>query len=377
MIRDPQFDDVRPYYDEEIPAAMERIASHPAFPKIAQFVFPELSVEAAAAQLRSFQTIYEFQHVAMKALNEQVIAKTTSGLTYEGGEYLDPSKRYLFVSNHRDIVLDACLQQYILYLLGHDSSEITFGANLMQGQLVIDIGNSNKMFKVDRPDTAAGPREFYRSALHNSAYIRYAITQKEQSVWIAQRNGRTKDGIDRTDQGIVKMFGMSYPQDKVEALAQLNIAPVSVSYEWESCDILKALELYARQGGKPYVKQPGEDLNSMVTGIMQPKGRVHIHLCRPLQREELEALRDCPSAEYHKRVAELIDSRILPAFRLWPNNYIAHDMLEGSRRFADRYTEAEYRAFAGRVESLRRYEACEFGRLREIFLGIYANPLNH
>ncbi len=376
MIRDPQFDDVRPYYDEEIPAAMQRIADDPAFPKIAQFVFPGMELEEARARVRSFRNVYEFQHGAMLPLNLQIIEQTTQGLSFEGGEHLDPSKSYLFVSNHRDIVLDACLLQYILYRLGHDTSEITFGANLMQGQLVIDIGNSNKMFKVARPSTSAGPKEFYLSTLHNSAYIRHAITEKHQSVWIAQRNGRTKNGIDRTDQGIVKMFSMSYAKDRVESLDQLKIVPVAVSYEWESCDYLKALELYACRKGEKYEKKPGEDLNSMLTGITQQKGRVHFVLCEPIRREELEALHDCNSTEYHRQVAALIDSRILPAFRLWPNNYIAHDMLQGDRRYEAMYTAAEEQAFEQRVEALRTFPVDDPECLKRIFLSIYANPLN-
>ena len=177
----------------------------------------------------------------------------------------------MYLSNHRDIMLDASLLQNALLMNGFDTTEITFGANLMQGQLVIDIGKSNKMFRVERPGGSI--REFYKASMHLSEYIRHTIVEKKQSVWIAQRNGRTKDGKDRTDQGIINMFRMS-SEGKSTSLSQLNLLPVSVSYEWEPCDILKTLELYAKRQG-PYLKKPGEDLNSILTGILQPKGRVH------------------------------------------------------------------------------------------------------
>lgn len=188
----------------------------------------------------------------MRCVNEQVISRSITSFTYNGIEKFSSENKYLFISNHRDIMLDACLLQYVLYKNGHETSEITFGANLMQGQLVTDIGKSNKMFKVERPGN--NPREFYAASFHLSEYIRYVLTRKRESVWIAQRNGRTKDGIDRTDQGLIKMLGMSYHSDKIDALAELNIVPVAISYEWESCDILKAMELYASKNTK-YIKK--------------------------------------------------------------------------------------------------------------------------
>jgi 1-acyl-sn-glycerol-3-phosphate acyltransferase len=367
-----KFDDIRPYRDEEIPAAMQRIASNRSFPMVAQFVYPELTVEEAAEEVRGYKTIYDFQRGAMVPMNKQVIEGTITEFTLGGAEKLDPSKRYLYVSNHRDIVLDSCILMYALHLEGHDTGEITFGSNLMQGELVVDIGKSNKMFRVDR---GRNPRELYSTSVHLSEYIRYAITEKKQSVWIAQRNGRTKDGIDRTDQGVIKMFGMSGPKDRVDALDELNIVPVSVSYEWESCDILKALELYESRNGEPYIKKPGEDLNSILTGIMQDKGRVHFQICDPLRREELEALSDVPNVQFHREVAQILDRRICSGYRLYPNAYIAHDLRYGNSKYADRYTKDQYDAFTARMAELDRYSTDPI--LGDIFLGIYANPIDN
>lgn len=370
------FDDIRPFYDSEIPAAMQRIADSPHFPLLARYVYPGQDIEKVRTLMRQFTNVYDFQHEVMRCVNEQVIARSTTSFTFDGINALDPEKRYLFVSNHRDIMLDACLLQYALWQCGHETTEITFGANLMSSPLVIDIGKSNKMFRVERGGT---PREFYRSSLHLSEYIRYCITEKHQSVWIAQRNGRTKDGIDQTDQGIIKMFGMSRPKEPVEALAELNIVPVSISYEWESCDLLKARELYLSRDTK-YVKQPGEDLNSILTGVMQPKGAVHITCCPVITAADLQPLaeqRDVES-DYNRAVARLIDQRIITAYRLTPNNYIAYDLLHLTSKFADHYTAAQRDAFLVHTEQLRDLHIDDLdtlNTLRNILWSIYANPV--
>jgi hypothetical protein len=369
-----KFDDIRPYYDEEIPAAMKRIAHSDVFPLLASFVYPDEPLESVRKRVESFQTTREFQHDTMYKVNEQVILRSTDGFTCSGIERLSPNESYLFVSNHRDIMLDASLLQYFLVSKGFETTEITFGANLMTHPVVVDVGKSNKMFRVERPGGSI--RDFYRSSLHLSEYIRHVITDKHQSVWIAQRNGRTKDGIDATDQGIIKMFCLSDPRDKIAAIADLHIVPISISYEWEPCDVLKALELYQSQFMR-YVKKPGEDLNSILTGITQTKGRVHMALCEPLSVPELMALEGQTNVEYHKAVAQLIDRRINTAYRLYPNNYIAHDLLYGNRRYQKMYTQEDFDAFTARLEKLDRYDSFDLERLKEIFLGIYANPVEN
>lgn len=373
------FDDIRPYFQEEIPAAMQRIASSDGFPIIASYVFPDRNVQEVREEVRSIKTIEEFQFQVMKAFNEQVIKRSITQFSFEGLGHIEHDVPYLYVSNHRDIVLDSSLLQYVLYLNGYPTTEITFGANLMSGPLIIDIGKSNKMFRVERGGT---PKEFYRCSLHLSEYIRHVIRDKQQSVWIAQRNGRTKDGNDRTDQGIIKMFSVSDSADKINSLDNLHIAPVSVSYEWESCDFLKAFELYMSRGQK-YIKRPGEDITSILTGIMQDKGRVHFEVCPPIKRSELEALNGLTQNEYHQQVARIIDQRIRTHYRLWPNNYIAHDMLYGQTTYQSKYTEAEKQAFLDRMATLdtmaqkEQYAFTDLDSLHEIFLGIYANPINN
>lgn len=375
MSTETQFHDIRPYYDEEIPSAMQRIADSSSFPLLASYVYPHDDIEKIRKQIRSYKNIRDFQLEVMRCVNEQVIARSITSFTYGGIEKLSPTEKYLFVSNHRDIMLDACLLQYVLYMNGHETSEITFGANLMQGQLVTDIGKSNKMFKVERPGN--NPREFYKASLRLSQYIRYVLTQKHESVWIAQRNGRTKDGIDKTNQGLVKMFSMSFDgSDKVKALSELKIVPVAISYEWESCDILKTLELYSSQKIK-YVKKPGEDLNSIITGIMQPKGMVHIEICDMLTENDLAVFSSCPPNEYNKHVAALIDERICKAYKLSSNNFIAHDLKYGNNDCFDFYNDSQRKVFEDHIQSLQRYkEECDVDSLTDILLGIYSNPVD-
>lgn len=368
------FEDIRPYLESEIPAAMQRIAASTSFPLLASYVFPDRNIEDVRRELACVKTVREFQYGMMANGVKQIIAKSSTDFTYGGTDNISKTKNYLYVSNHRDIMLDAALMEMALISNGFETTEITFGANLMRGQVVIDIGRSNKMFRVERPGGSV--REFYRLSHHLSNYLRYVLTEGNQSVWIAQRNGRTKDGLDRTDQGIIKMFGMSRSDDKIESLAELNILPVAISYEWESCDILKTIECYERQHG-PYIKKPGEDLNSILTGIMQPKGRIHIEFCKPISREELMQFDGCTAGEYHKKVANLIDQRICSAYKLTPNNYIAHDIRYGKKEFAALYCHEQYADFKKRLSGLRRYEEeCDIETLTDIFLGIYANPVD-
>lgn len=370
-----EFRDIRPYSDKEIAPAMRRIVSSPEFPFVSRYVFPDRDVSEVGGMMESFTTVREFQLGVMHKAVDRIIAGTSDGFVCDGVEKLLKSEKYLFVSNHRDIMMDAALLQKVLIDNGMDTSEITFGANLMKGDFVIDVGKSNKMFRVDRP--GAGMREFYESSRKLSEYIRSTIRRKGQSVWIANRNGRTKDGVDRTDPGLIRMFSMSGTDGFVKSLAGLNLLPISISYEWEPCDTLKALELYSRMSG-PYEKRPGEDLYSIITGIRQRKGRIHMSLCTPISGSELECCaEDGKLTDSCRRVARLIDRRICSAYMLFPNNYIAHDLLSGTTEYASKYTAGEKEKFLEHLKTLDVYDdKYDLERLRRIFLGIYANPVD-
>lgn len=368
-----EFDDIRPYYDAEISSAMSRIARSDVFPVLASWIFPGRDLEDVRRMVLSFKTIKEFQFGVMIPVNRQIIERSITELTFRGFEKLNPDMQYLFVSNHRDIMLDASLLQYLFAQRERDTTEITFGANLMTKGLITDIGKSNKMFRVERGGKL---KDFYMSSRHLSDYIRYTLTDKKQSVWIAQRNGRTKDGDDHTDQGIIKMFCMSCPEDKIKALSQLHIVPVSISYEWESCDVMKAIELYESRLEK-YIKKPGEDLTSILTGIIQHKGRVNFTLGDEITEDDLIQYDSCTNNDYHRLVAQLLDERINGAYKLYPNNYVAHDIRHGQTRFAAYYTPSDKMKFMKYMECLNDYDVDDIDILKDLFLGIYANPVSN
>ena len=373
MMENQTYDDLRPYRDEEIPAAMQRIVANPYFRALAAYLYPEVAVEKLEEQFRNIRTVNQFQLEVMDKAIKTIVAKSTQGFSCHGLECLDPNRRYLFVSNHRDILLDSALLQIALVAQGMPTTEITFGSNLMQGELVIDIGKSNKMFKVIR---GGNPRDFYRHSVHLSHYIRHTLLDKKESVWIAQRNGRTKNGHDATDQGLVKMFTLSGGQDILRSLAQLNIVPVAVSYQYDTCDSLKARELYLSREQK-YIKAPGEDLHSILTGVTEEKGYVHIEVMPSLEYEELCAFRKLEKNEIISAVVRLIDQRIYRGFRLWNTNYIAWDMLNHTFDYTDRYTPEEYRDFAVRMHERLQYFEGDQIELMNIFLKIYANPVRN
>ena len=231
---------------------MQRIASAPEFKLVSQYLFPDVDPADVAARITSCADIASFQQQFMGPAVSSVMKQTTKGVTIDGLEKLNASTSYLYVSNHRDIVLDAAMLQVLLQGAGLPTSEITFGANLMQGQFVTDIGKSNKMFRVERPTTVTSMRDFLQKSKYLSEYIRYTITEKHESVWIAQRNGRSKDGDDHTDRGIINMFCQSGPKSWSEALAELHLVPIAISYEWEPCDILSVGVTPARIWGAIY-----------------------------------------------------------------------------------------------------------------------------
>lgn len=369
MIQLPdRFDDIRPYYDSEIPAAMDRIASDPSMDKILRFLGWESESENVRKLLRSISSIDELQRKIMQPALEETVRRSISELTCEGIENVDRGNGVLYISNHRDITMDALLHQNYLSNNSVPTSHVTFGSNLMSPPFVADLGLSNKMFKTVRK--SKDYQEFMDSSIHLSDYIRYVVTHGE-SVWIAQRNGRTKDGMDRTEPGLMRMLmlGLRGRSD----LEALNITPVAVSYQWEPCDILKAVELYRSRDGKPYVKAPGEDLNSIINGIAAFKGNVSVAICRKL---DLSAMGERIGRSEIIGTANLVDREIYSAYRLWDTNYVAYDILKGCKEFAGLYTPELKEEFLDRMErQIDDYGNLDRGLLKEIYLNIYAGPV--
>ncbi|MDR0811055.1 MAG: acyltransferase [Paludibacter sp.] len=367
------YNDYRPYTDSEVPAAIERIAENILFAEIVKYVFPDRNINDFIAEFKRIQTVAEFQHKIMSPAIGSVVNQTINNLSHTGLDYLSNAVSCMQIANHRDIVLDSAVLNLILHRNGLNTSEITFGSNLMNPPIVVDIGKINKMFKIVR---GGSPRELFTNSLNVSEYMRYAITEKRQSTWIAQRNGRTKDGCDKTEVGVLKVFAMSSKKDFVENLNELNITPIAVSYEYEPCDFMKTRESYISRR-QTYTKQPGEDLLSILNGIKQYKGDVHYAVCQPITREELENCAKFPHAERFKVLAMIIDNRIYEGYKLFKTNYIAYDIRENGNQFVEHYTAEEREKFVTYMENgLQKLEG-DTKELRQIFLGIYANPVKN
>ncbi len=377
-MKEDLYSDIRPYNDDEIPAALERIVNDPFFVPAVNFAFPEADMERIREVVRTCKTVDEMQQRVMISIIQRIIEATIDTFTATGIEYVEKGKGYLYISNHRDITLDSFLLQYALFTNGLPTTATTLGDNLLRSQFVIDICRINRAVRVIRKTDEISPREFLQNSMHLAEYIRWYISQGK-SMWIAQRNGRTKDGIDATDQGVLKMVGLSGSSDFVENFSELNIAPIAISYQYEPCDIRKAIETTVHLMGGTYRKSEHEDENSILYGIRMPKGDVNISICEPITRAELEECGALPKAEAYKRLKEIIDNRIYKNYKLHDTNYIAHDLLHRSKQYAEHYTPAAVKKFKGRM-AYAEARFLEYGldlkTARKVYLGIYAGPVD-
>lgn len=372
----PAFDDIRPYNDPEAVAALRRVAAHPVAAQISRYLFPELPETALSEILNGVTGVDDFQHKVMDPAVRRILATTTTAFSFAGAEDL-PEGCHLYLSDHRDIVLDPAITQEVLVQCDLPTTEICVGDNLLSDPLVEDLIRSNRMVKVKR---GISGRELYDALATLSTYIRESITTGRSSVWLAQRQGRTKDGRDGTEEALIKMLGMSGTADFAETYKALKIVPLSISYELEPCDILKARETLIRESGVKYVKQPGEDLHSILTGIRQPKGRVHLQFDKALTDAEIDAIAALPRPERARALCTLLDERIGAGYRLWDTNYIARDLLDGTEAHAAHYTpetKARFLAYMEQQIASVRPEAqgLDPEALRESFLRIYAGPV--
>ena len=368
------FEDIAPYNDEEAAAALAKIANHPNVPWISKYIFSNQPETYLRDILKNIHTVDEFQRLVMSYAIEWVIGSSVHEFTYDGLERLQAVQgRYLALSNHRDIILDPSFTQIILHRNNMPLTEICVGDNLLKSRTIEYLIRSNRMIKVIRGISA---RELYLSSQILSKYIRETITSGKGSVWIAQRQGRTKDGIDVTEQGLLKMFDMSGTGDFVTNFRELNIVPISISYEYEPCDILKAREVLISRTQK-YVKTENEDLHSIMIGIKQPKGNVHLTFGNPLSDDEICAASLCDKNDRYQLIRQAVDKRIIGGYKLWNTNYIAYDLANRTYKYAGRYAPEEVEAFKAYTEhQLDQVEpTLDRGELRDIFLRIYGNPV--
>lgn len=377
------YDDIRPYNDIELQEAIERLLEEPMFYKMMKWVYPSLGKSVIQEMMREIKSVKDFQEQVSAPAFKVVTQLTTSGLSFSNLEYLEKGKPYLFLSNHRDIILDSALLNVSLMERGFDTTEIAIGDNLLQTSAVRDIVRSNKNFIVNRNVNA---REVFYYSLRLSNYIRSTIQDKKTSIWIAQREGRSKDGDDRTASGLLKMFTMSSKASMEDALLDLNIVPMCVSYEYDPCDILKANELVQKKLIGQYEKKPGEDFKSMMRGLTGHKGRVNITVGKEMTDaiEEMRGISHKNDKVLH--LANSVDQEMHRIYKLWPTNYIAHDLLNGTKEYKDFYSNIQKITFSNyirghviRLGIIRRQLGLPkegyAKAVREILLEMYANPV--
>ena len=373
MIDLSEFESISPYTDAEASEALAKLADHPAVGIASQNFFPQESPEFLKNILKQINTVDQFQEMVMSRFVQWVLDNKSDGFTYDGIENISADKTFLALSNHRDIILDPAITQIVLYKNGIPMTEIAVGDNLISSKEIEYLIRSNRMIKVIRGVSA---RELYLSSQMLSKYIRLNITNQRRSIWLAQRQGRTKDGYDTTEQGLLKMLDMSGQGDFQQNFQELNITPMSISYEIEPCDILKAREIVISRTQK-YVKAEGEDFNSIMVGIMQPKGHIHLHIGKPLTEEEIAYAASCDKNDRYQYIRAVVNQRVIEGYKLWSNNYIAYDILNKTDKYAANYTPEQKAKFLGYMEHQLGTVEPELNRdeLKEVFLGIYANPV--
>jgi 1-acyl-sn-glycerol-3-phosphate acyltransferase len=369
------FDLLRPYFDSESKDVMERIAQYETYHKAMAFIFPTMSKEEIIKKALDTKSPYEFQTGYMRHAIWSIVNQSANGLTWSGIDKLDKDKSYLFIANHRDILLDSAILQIILDKEEFETSEITFGSNLMDNGFITDFGRMNRMFAVKREGTV---KELYEISRQLSAYIRHTIVDKNTSVWIAQRNGRTKDGNDLTQTGLLKMLNLSnYNKAFKTSIIELNIVPLTISFEYEPCDKLKIQELYLSSLHSKYVKAPGEDLTNILTGIKQPKGKIHLAFGTPIKKELDELDNISNENEKIKLLTSIIDKQIHQNYKLNAVNYIAYDIINQTNLFQNSYTEAEKQEFIDYTNQQISEIIGEEDILRNLFIKMYSMPVEN
>ncbi|MBE6233156.1 MAG: acyltransferase [Bacteroidales bacterium] len=368
-----EFESISPYTDEEAVVALGKLADHPLLSQFSCKFFPDQSPDFLKGLLKNIRSIDEFQVLVMSKFVEWVLEHTVNTFSYDGISNIDPEKKFLALSNHRDIIFDPAITQLVLFRNGIPLTEIAVGDNLVSSPTIEYLLRSNRMIKVIRGITA---RELYLSSQLLSRYIRHNITEQRSSIWLAQRQGRTKNGYDITEQGLLKMLDMSGTADFQKNFEELNIIPMSISYEYEPCDILKARELVISRKHK-YVKAEGEDLNSILVGIQQPKGNVHLNIGTPLTSEEIAEAALCDKNDRYQLIRHAVDKRVIEGYRLWKNNYVAYDLINQSYKYSHLYETADVERFVEYMQAQLDTVEKEINRadLRRIFLDIYANPV--
>jgi 1-acyl-sn-glycerol-3-phosphate acyltransferase len=366
-----KFDHIRPFYDSEVNEAIRSVVHHPMMKALMSFTFPDKEEEVWAGQLLKTHSKRDFQINFIYHAVQKVLEKSSEGLTSSGFEKLEKHTPYLFISNHRDIILDTSLLNVCLYDYGQIMTASAIGDNLVQKSFLHTLSRLNRNFLVQR---SLSPRELLQSSKLMSEYIYRLVSRENRSVWIAQREGRTKDGNDATQQGVLKMLAMASDEENLmDYFRKIKIVPVSISYEYDPTDALKMPQLMAKAKDEIYIKEKNEDFTTLLSGIMGQKKRIHIHVCDVLDSELVKIKEEQDNQNKQiQALAQVLDDAILSSYKLWPTNYIAFDLLHNTSQYSDKYTEKEKLLFERRLEM-----RIDIGNkvMREGFLAMYANPV--
>lgn len=369
-----QFDPIRPFEPDELPDVFDRLLQNEQFSSVLAYLYPDVTKEALAAKMHACKDNLDFQKTFCYGFLVQLLARLSKGCDIDIAS-LDTDSRYTFISNHRDIVLDSALLDKLLIDAGFNTTcEIAIGDNLLKLPWVKDLVRVNKSFIVER---ALSMREMLMASKRLSEYMHFVIAEKNDNVWIAQREGRAKDSNDRTQEAILKMMVMGGEGSIIDRLKQLHLVPLAISYEYDPCDYLKAAELLARRDNPSWQKGPMDDVTSMQTGIMGYKGYIH-YQCADCIDSYLDTIpADTPKTELFRLIADHIDRQIFAGYRLYPNNYVALDLLQGDSAHADHYTaedKAHFEAYLKDQLDKIEMEGKDNAYLREQMLKMYANP---
>ena len=366
-----KFDSIRPFYDSEVNTALKSLLHHPMMKAMMDFTFPEMEETTWKDQLSRTHSIRDFQINFVYQSIQRVLERSSEGLTTSGFEKLEPNTPYLFISNHRDIILDTSLLNVSLFDHGLVMTSSAIGDNLVQKEFLLKLSRLNRNFLVQR---GLSPRELLQSSKLMAEYMYHLLSKENRSVWIAQREGRTKDGNDATHQGVLKMIAMaSDEQNCMDFLKKIKIVPVSISYEYDPTDALKMPQLLAISKDEEYIKEKNEDFITLLSGIIGQKKRIHIHVGDIVENEyEKIKIENDNNNKQIQALAQVIDDSILKSYKLWPTNFIAYDILNTTSRFAHLYDDKERQLFERRLEM--RIDA-ENETMKAGFLAMYANPV--
>jgi hypothetical protein len=370
------FDEIRPYFDEEVHAAIENLIADQQLKPFFTSYFPIFKFDRFTNQLKKVNSIYDFQSVFAYQALKYIIKNSIKRLTSDGLDKLDTKKTYLFITNHRDIVLDSSLLNFTLFENGHNTSQTAIGDNLYVSPIITHFLKLNKSFTVKRN---IQPRAFYDYSKTLSAYISYVIKERHESVWIAQREGRAKDGNDKTQHGLLKMLMMNFEKSEKESFFDLNVIPVAISYEYDPCDYLKATELYMSDHELPFEKTSDKDFKSMMQGIMGYKGNVHIAFGDALKEDDNNDNTELSYNDWVKTIAEKIDRHVHKNYHLWKTNYMAYDILHRTKKFSGKYTTSEKDKFLEYLQNRTEMvpEHLDKAEIMIILLNMYANPVKN